>query len=543
MGKKLFLFISIFSVLLFFSSNGFSVEFDLGQNTTLDVATTLKWGGAWRVKGKNKKLIQNINKDDGDRNFDVGDMINNRFSIIMDTELKYKNFGIFARPRAYYDFAYTGKNANDSPFTNNNGPVYGGPLSKTDRFMSETKNLHRDKVEILDLYTYGEFSLDGHSINIRIGRQVVSWGESIFLLNSISSAQSPLDATAAHTPGTELRDIFLPVGQVYTQIDLFKNFTLQAYYQWEWEKNRLDEAGSFFSTDDYLFSAGRRFLVPVMINKGLAATIDRIGTDYAKNSGQWGIAFRYFAEGLNDTDFGFYIINYHEKMPEIVGRFSGGHLSRDWTKLVPGKTGAILNLVDGSSYQIRYGENIRLYGFSFGTEIFDINVSGEFSYRDNYPVMVKDPKNILKFSYKNASVVQAQISFIYILSQRLAVLWDDATIMGEVGINRVNGISGSKLYKDKSAWGGTVKLTPKYYNFILPNMTLSIPTTYKFNPNGVSSVLGTFKEHSDSFSIGLSFNYLEDYQFGISYTAYLGGPKRNLQADRDYIAVDFKYTF
>ena len=36
----------------------------------------------------------------------------------------------------------------------------------------------------------------------------MSWGESLFIANGISSAQSPLDLTKANIPGTELKDIF-----------------------------------------------------------------------------------------------------------------------------------------------------------------------------------------------------------------------------------------------------------------------------------------------------------------------------------------------
>ena len=542
--KKIFMiFILFFFALSLFKSDLFSFRFQLKNGVLIDLPTTVKWGGAWRVEDQDDKILKNINADDGDRNFDKGDMINNRFSIIIDGELKYKNFGIFVRPRAYYDFAYKGKNANDSYFTNNNVAIYGGPLSKKDEFMDEVEHLYKRKAEILDAYAYGEFNLSGHRLNLRIGKQVVSWGESIFLLNSISSAQSPIDGTAANAPGTELRDIFLPVAQVYAQFDLTSKLTLQTYYQFQYEQNRLDEAGAYFSSTDYLYRAGRRFLIPILPQKGLAVSIDRSGIDYAKDSGQWGIALRYFAENLNATDFGLYYINYHSKMPQIVGSFSGGHRSIDWTKLIPGKKGFILNLLDQSSYEIKYYENIELVGFSFGTTLGDINVSGEVSYRWHYPVMVTNPKSNLKFIYKDACALQAQVSFMSIISQSLALLWDQATITGEIGYNQVNGVKASKLKNDKSAWGGVVKFEMKYFNVLFPELTLAIPIKYKFNPSGVSSVLGTFTKHSDSVSTGLNFNLHEVYSFGINYTAYIGGAKHNSLNDRDYISVDFKYTF
>ncbi len=528
---------------LLFPGSSLAVQTNLGKDTVLDVATTLRWGGAWRVKDRDSKLVSDINSDDGDRNFDKGDMINNQFSAIMDIELRYKDtYGFFLRPKAFYDFAYRDGNSNNSPITNNNGPVWGGPLHDNDDFMDQTKDQLRDKVEILDAYAYGEFNPLGHAFNLRVGRQVVSWGESIFLLNSISSAQSPVDATAAHNPGTELRDIFLPVGQVYGQLDLSENLTLEAYYQWEWDENRIDEAGSYFSTDDYLFRAGKRYLVPVDLSYGLAASIDSTGRDLAKNSGQWGAALRYLVPSLDDTEFGLYYINYHDKMPELIGSFSGGTPYLDWTTLVPGPDGELLNLVDSSSYKIKYAQNIHLVGASFGTVLFDTNVSGEVSYRSNQPVMVADPNNILEFSYNRAHVLQGQVSFIHIMSQRLALIWDDATLLGEVGFNRVDGEDGD-LIDDSFAWGGTVELDMTWFNLLLPKLDLTVPVVYQFNPHGTSPVLGTFSEHNDSLGVSLNFTYRSVYQVGFGYTTYIGKPEDNKLTDRDFVSMNFKYTF
>ncbi|MDM8540123.1 DUF1302 family protein [Desulfococcaceae bacterium HSG9] len=153
-------------------------------------------------------------------------------STIIDIDAQFKNVGIFLRPRAYYDFAYYGDNTNDSPTTDNNGPQYGGPLSLNDEFTDETKDTHRDRLEILDAYGYGTFDIGGYDLVLRSGRQVVSWGESMFVANGISSAQNPVDATRLTTPGVELKEVFLPTGQVYSQIDLWGGFTLAGFYQW-----------------------------------------------------------------------------------------------------------------------------------------------------------------------------------------------------------------------------------------------------------------------------------------------------------------------
>ena len=47
--------------------------------------------------------------------------------------------------------------------------------------------------------------------------------------------------------------------------------------------------------------------------------VANIGKDLqADDSGQFGVAFRYIAEELNSTEFGFYFVNYHAKEPQIA---------------------------------------------------------------------------------------------------------------------------------------------------------------------------------------------------------------------------------
>lgn len=519
-----------------------ALEATLGKGVTMDMDVTLKYSAAVRVQDRDDDLLADVNGDDGNQSFDKGDLINNRFSALVDIDINRDNIGFFLRPRAFYDFAYDGGNANDSPATHNNGPLYGGPLTSGNEFSDQTRDTHRDTAEILDAYAYGTFDLGERDLVIRVGRQVVSWGESAFIANGISSAQSHVDATQANTPGMELKELFLPSGQIYSQLDLWPGFTLAGFYQWQWEKTVLDESGAYFSTSDFLDEAGNRIL-PLVLAPGVAPSIDRAADDPADDSGQWGIALRYIAQQLNDTEFGFYFINYHEKNPMIIWQPAGGTAAADWTaQPLPAGLGAQANLIDNSSYHLGYAENVRLYGVSFGTVVGETNIGGELSFRRDYPVAVVTPSNLLGFSYRDADVLQAQVSFVHILGPGPRSLWDSLTLAGELGWNRVFGLSDPEIYKDRSAWGGIVKITLDYFT-VLPRLDLKVPLTFKFNPRGNSSVTGTFTENENSMSAGLDFTFAQEYQFGISYTAFMGSASDNHKTDRDFIGFTFKYTF
>ena len=168
--------VALLSVLSF-AGVGPAEAFKTEVTDDLKIATdfTLTYGGAWRTQSPDPALLANINADDGNRNFQKWDMINNRFTISLDFDANFKkDFGVFVRPRAYYDFVYSGHGKNDSPKTANNGPVNGGPLASNTDFMPETIELHGRKAEILDAFVYSKFDLAGHETVFRVGRPMIA---------------------------------------------------------------------------------------------------------------------------------------------------------------------------------------------------------------------------------------------------------------------------------------------------------------------------------------------------------------------------------
>ena len=480
-----------------------ALNFKLGEDATLDIDTSLTYSAAWRAKDRDSKLED---QSLGNSNFDKGDMINNRYSALVDMDLQYKDYGFFMRPRAYFDFAY-----DDS------------------KFFDETKDLHRDKAEILDAFAYGLFEVGEKSVSLRVGKQVASWGESLFILNGISAAMSPIDATAANVPGVELKDLFLPVGQVFLEASLLDNLTVSTFYQWEWDKTRLDETGAYFNTNDLIDDAARNVFGPLR-TKDLDP----------KDDGQWGVALRYVAEELNGTEFGLYYINYHEKLPVLnnIDAAVAAIGAAQMAALDP--TNPMLPFLASIAgpYSLKYDEDISLYGASVSGMVGDTNVAFEVSYRQDFSVPVQ---SLILLDYEKVDVIQAQISTISIMP--LTSFYDNKRVTTEFGINNVvDGLDGKKLYNDRTAWGGVVKAQFDYYQ-ILENLDLQIPITYKFNPDGVSSVQGTFSEDADSLGVSLDFTYKSVYKLGLGYVDFLNDADKNDKADRDFYSLNLKYTF
>ena len=501
---------TVFLVVLMFAmmamaGSAAALHFELGDDTTLDMDTSLTYAAGWRVKDQdNDKLTPAMaNADDGNRNFDQWDMINNKVSAVMDIDLRHKNFGVFLRPKTFYDQAYMSDNANDSPFTNNNSVIFGGPLAltETDEFTEDTEDAHGHDVQLLDAFAYANLDMGGHLVSLRVGRQVVNWGESLFLQGGISSAQGHLDVTASNTPGTELKELFLPSEAAYVQADITDSVALSAYYQWKWEKHVLNESGSFFATADMLDENDAAILHPLV-----PTGIQRAKDDTPSDSGQFGVSLIYVAPpSLLETEFGLYYINYHEKAPIVV-------------MAIP-------------NYFLTYAEDVKLSGFSVSSMVGAANVAGEISYRQDFPVA-------LNVGTEKANVVQAQVSVIYILGN--APLCDSVNIMGEVGYNEIMGLDNDELAKDKFAWGFSLTVTPNWIQ-ILPKLDMSLPMVYGSNPNGNSSY-ASFTEGADKASIGLKLTYNNAYILDLKYSEYFND-KRNAISDRDNLTATLKYTF
>ena len=48
--------------------------------------------------------------------------------------------------------------------------------------------------------------------------------------------------------------------------------------------------------------------------------VSRIADEKPSDDGQYGLAMRVVVPQLNETEFGFYFINYHSRLPIISGR-------------------------------------------------------------------------------------------------------------------------------------------------------------------------------------------------------------------------------
>ncbi len=424
-----------------------AVEFSFADDeVTGSIDTTVSYGQLWRVQGQDK-TNNDINTNDGNRNFDTG-LVSEVYKITSDLEATYKNYGLFVRGTAFYDTQIMDKRTNYGDANTPNQPSQNYPDNSS--FTSGTRHKAGRDAQILDAYVYGNWDIADLPVTARLGNQVFNWGEGLFYRGGINTT-NPVDAAKFRLPGSELKEVLVPVEALSFNVGLTDNLSMETFYQFNWKESAIDPVGTYFSETDLFAEGGNTaynssgalagLLTP---NPGfggnslyslLAANpatgirgsefanrnafkVASVGSDInAKNDGQYGVNFKYIAEELNSTEFGAYFVNYHSKEPQIYadvnGAYNGISLAQYGALLGNGAVnaaaaasgsnaqtvvGGLLAVDLGNQVQARreYVEDIRMYGFSFNTTINETSVFGEVSYRPNLPIGIAATNDALQ---------------------------------------------------------------------------------------------------------------------------------------------------
>jgi len=383
-----------------------AADFYFGENDDiqLSINSSISVGSSWRMEENDPNLRFTGNQidgiygtaasgtsDDDNLNFSKHDAFSTIVKGFNDFKLEKDDFGAFVRIKYWYDLELKD---GDRPHGNSaNGYTAGIPLS--DDGFSDTAKFAG--VQLLDAYIYGNFDIADTPLDVRLGRQVVSWGESTFIQGGINSI-NPLDVSALRRPGATLKEGLLPVGMLFANAGLTENLSVEAFYQYEWEKTQIDGCGTFFSTHDYV-ADGCDYITVLMDDK---TAFDNGVYAYRRpdiepdDGGQYGIAIRYYSEALNDTEFGFYYMNLHSRLPSVnavrsthaYNELNDPNFDPTNPDLAPFRPVAgqavsgdhTADFLNGG-YGIAFHEDFKTYGLSFATNVSGIALSGEISYK------------------------------------------------------------------------------------------------------------------------------------------------------------------
>ncbi|MBZ0145185.1 MAG: DUF1302 domain-containing protein [Rhodocyclaceae bacterium] len=455
----------------------------------------------------------------------------------------------------------------------------------------EAKDLAVKNWTWLDAWVAKEFHIGDRPAKVKVGNQVISWGEDVFIYGGVNITNA-IDLQRFSIPGTQLKEVFRPAPMISLNASMTDDLSFEGYYQWKWNAFQFPAVGTFFSPADVLGKSAGNAYVPTSIanNIGLPGApfpngtvgdpggphgltdaqlanplfnpaYGAVGTGSVAyregvrdpKGGQFGAAFRYKSDALG-SDFGFYYIRYHDKIPFIGFR----------------NAGSPTNLL-GVTYFEDYGEKRNVFGVSMNTNIGPVAVGAELSYRPKDSVAV-DPTvpaagkySVFEYAGKVARGFtterkwQAHLTGFYLVapSSPLGAVMTglgaaEGYILAEAALAYYPGLdrSGAVPYllsnyeiPNKTSWGYVVSMGLTYPNIFGSGWNMLPQLDFTHDVNGTTPNALPFVEGRKSAAFSLNFDRESKWKANLGVTRYWGGGNNNLMRDRDFAFGSVSYTF
>lgn len=451
--------------------------------------------------------------------------------------------------------------------------------------------------QLLDLWGEKDFTMNGQTAHVRLGNQVINWGESYFATGGINATNS-VNIQQLLIPGTQLKQALLPAPMISFASGLGAGFSTEGYYQFQWNGNRYPPVGSYWSVSN---SFGRG-AAPLTLNSGNynvggvdagtiagsssgnSATLSSInsglvngqytGSPYnsigipvstvlpAEYKPEFGLKLNYKPRDLN-INFGFYYENYTDKSP-------------------------VESTLPNGSAQFSYLENRQLFGVSANMPLGDWAIGTELSYRPRDAVALSGcygPNGPLdantngvsgidcqqwadekKFQYDingQLNLTQSEYPFLKLIHADMAVLTAELTWIYYPGLNasgmtrNVNGQTvtqvpaagyyawlnnGSSLgypvveaQGTASSVGATIDFNWTYDGSLIPGWQVTPGVTFSDALYGYTPTFtANYLQGAKSVNVYLLFNQNPTvWQAGLNFTAFFGGHQTVGQAYAD----------
>lgn len=555
-------------------------------------------GTSWRAKSADPALVSLGNggttatgggSDDGTLNYDKGDIFSTVALLRGEVKLKMDNLGAVVGGKAWYD--NTAKKGRVAHGSYANGYEPGARLND-----SEFDSLSKfSGVALGNAYGFGTFNLGSDKVlNVKLGNQVVNWGESIFIPGV--SQFGAFDVTASKKAGAQVKDILLPIPQLAASLSLGSNASVEAFYQFKWKKNVLDGCGTYWSVSDLLNCPGAVTAAATPSDRGLYngyelipssgvirnLQVDRAADVTPKDSGQFGLAGHYFSVDLG-TDLGLYYVNYHTRNPiystvktpsSSDSLFSGEF--HDLTALLRQFNPSIPQAPYAQQFFWDYSaDNIQVLAVSASTTLGGWAVAAEASYTKGFAVQINTvdlgqgaafgagrmaylanvPDGTVARGYDRKNKSQIQLStnktFSHIAGAQSLLLigeigfqhWsgigDPATSI-RYGRAALFGIEGNDGFFTANA-GGYRILAQLNYSDVFSGVSLAPRVFWSHDVKGMSAD-SSFIQNRKILGLGVRAEYNKDYYADLSYTAY-GRATYDLTHDRDYFSAVIGLNF
>lgn len=540
-----------------------AVPFTLGDNIEGSFDLTINAGVSWRVAKVDDAMIAGptagvpgsgnggtgaANKgagDDGNLNWARGKTFSESVKVIPELELSMGDFGAFFRGKVFYDFAIEGDKAEVRPVPEAEKDIAGSGYS------------------LLDAFVWANFAVGEQYLDVRVGQQVVNWGEALFALTGGVNTINPLDGAAATAPGVEIKEIVLPTVMLYATLSLTDTTAVEAFFRPAqfFEQTLAPACGTFFGSDyistyseacNYLNVGGGPDSTDLSnpANPYYGMAIPRTLRNLHAHKDEFGLAYR-FAIELIDTEFGVYYVQYNNTSPSFYLR---------------GATTVPAPNPDPSSagYGLKYVEGLEMFGISASTQKAKISWQWELSYRPDAYISFGEGGLLTQTliapllglggaivkDHEEGDVYQMTLTATKVLGQMLGAgsgaLVGEATMVN-ADFNPDLIIGGSIPAFDpatRTSWGYTVLFSLSYYN-VVAGVNMKPSVTFTHNVNGTSAIgVGSFREGRRNISATLAFDYRTVHGIKLKYTDYIASddPTGTDNHDKDFMSLTYSWS-
>lgn len=484
--------------------------------------------------------------DEGDLSTPKFSTIESRLNLYSEFDFKYKETsGFRLSVDAWYDPTFKNHDTNNTSLPSpENLPNY--PNNQYTSYIQ--KYYQGPSGELRDAFGFTSFDLGGHSVDVKLGRTAISWGQSAFATiggaNSVAFAQAPLDLyKATISPSASLKEVVLPTTQAVVSGSVTDTITLAAEYTFEWDYDRIPEGGTYFGGAD-----------PILYGPPIASytNIPGIGVEpiprvapIKGQSGDFGLDAKWRIDSMATTT-------------ELTYRHFA--MKFPWAALLAPGQGVNVGPFTLPAVTAKYGNDVDLVGAGFNSAVGNAALAGELSYRWNMPL------NAVSTTTVSNPPTGRTLHGLLNLTESFgkSPLWDNLFVQGEFAFNRLMSVqsnpgnlamagydttgqcsaSGNSPYNNCSTrfWMGLgIGASPQWYQ-VFPGVDLTVPMFVNLNLKGYSSTINPGGEYQgfNTFLIGLDFNIHNKHEIDITYTYYTN--KKGLSSSGAPTAVGAPYS-
>ena len=556
--------------------------------------STISFGMQWRMSGTSCRIIGNDNGGCVPTSGTLGEVVNGPgFGATSPPDFNYlqsdngnlnfkKNQLVSAALKGNHELALRFRDGWSA--LGRFSWLYDPAADNTERtpLSGDAKDIAVHNITLLDLWVAKDFELGDRPGKVKVGNQVLSWGEDIFIYGGINVINA-IDLTRVHKPGVQLKEIFRPAPIASFNIGATNNLSVEGFWQFGWNAFRFDPVGTYFSGGDVIGKGQQDAFIPSSVLGAPPGTVGDLGTisngtfipagqpftfndllavgtvvpalrtQTPPNANQFGFAARYKPDNSN-AEWGFYYLHYNDKIP-FVGFVNDP---------------AITANPFGLGYFLQYGKSRNLFGVSVNGNIGDWAVGAELSYRPNDGVGI-DPTVPLEGQYcafcapgtypgyVDEKKWQAHLTAIYLLGPSGDLGWllrglnaAEGTLLLEAAVAYYPNLDRSGKYPyllpnyelpNKLSTGVVGSFNVVYPHVFGSSVNLTPQIDILYDINGTSPNTIPFVEGRLAVTPSLNFEYLNKWRAQLAYTNYSGGAATTCCATATTSSFNVSYSF